>query len=207
MILTFTDSQDFYNIVNSSRKIGAIAITEAECARAFHTINGINKLNDRQNIFEGDSLEYFEILDKAKALILPGRITYSGEDFEKDMRSDVYANYTPEAYGFNNDVQYMTSREFKNFWYGVAGSRKKDAKFATIDKTMKGNMKLADVEKREMLGAYSAGGQDARMAVLDASYIVPIKLNIQIREDFKFNIPVSRMFGYWTEAMLDSLGQ
>ena len=193
MILTRRTMDDVYVYLDETKTISKLGFTKAEFAQWGHTINGINALDDETTIFNGTTIDEYEIENVFEDMIVSGKITLSNSEEEIDLRSTVYEQYDGSKYGFDG-MKFLKPTKFEAISRAIVGSRRKTPNVKSVEE-LKAASAITSVNSREMRDGY---------VVKAGTAYFPLAFRISIRQDIYFNYPASEMVVKYFKQQLNN---
>lgn len=193
MILTRNYLREVYNYLDETRTISRLGFSEQEFAQWGHTINGINALDENQKLFNGTTLDEFEIEQTFEDMIVAGKISLTGDEDERDLRSRVYCQYDGSRYGFDG-LRYLNPTRFEAISRAIMGSRRLTPSTKSVLE-LKAAGAITSYNTREMQGGYVVKAGDAYF---------PLAFNLAIKENIYFNYPAGQMLVKWFKQQLNN---
>lgn len=194
MILTRNASKEIYEYLEDTRLVGKLVFSESDLAAYFHTINVLNSLDEETTVFNKTTIDEYEIDEVFSTMIIPGKITFSGDDDQVDLRSDKYEKYDGSKYGFEG-IKVLKPSKFEAIGRAIVCSRRKTPNPKSVE-SLKGLVAATSYISREV-------SPDGLVIKQTAAYF-PILFKIQIKERICFNYSANEMLKKYFRQQLNS---
>lgn len=201
--------------IKDMRKDSHVKLSRDDIRDWLYTINGINRLKATVTIFNNEELKLFLVPNKVKNVIVPGKITVSKGNFERNFKGKVYdEENTINTY--NKLIAVSTDDEGNKVERRVAQDytpRYLDSdEFNKVSRKLLRSFKLNDNES-DLSNAYSLREENLlsnyqEVAIKDgnvkkvATTFIPVYVDFFKYEDDEYTFCINKMFKKYFEDNL-----
>lgn len=201
--------------IKDMRKDSHVKLNRDDIRDWLYTINGINRLKSTVTMFNNEELKLFLVPNKVKNVIVPGKITVSKGNFERDFRGKAY-NDENTIDTYNKVISTETNEEGKEVVERVAQDyipRYLDSdEFSKVSRKLLRCFKLNDNDS-DLSDAYSLREENLlsnyqEVAIKDgnvkkvATTFIPVYVNFFKYEDDEYTFDINKMFKKYFEDNL-----
>lgn len=182
--------KDMYTILNKSRKVSKLTISEEELQDVCYTINAINGLEESCNIVGGYVVDNYIIPACFKDLIIPEKLTLVSGVYAQNFKSTDYNSNIMDGNdkGEGKCGKLLSPRDFGLLMQTILGAVKKISSDVSVLEA-RDRILISAVEPRLVA--------NDKMSCSDEGHFVPILCDVQIYVNRAYPMDVKEVFLDW----------
>lgn len=194
MIISCGISNTIYNALNQRKRVSRLGFSQDDFNQYCHTLNLIAGCDEFVDNFNNYNIDSYKVPKNFKELVVPCRVSLETSLDYEDIRDDVYLNYSPDDFGYEDNINWLKPLQFNGITDAIFGAKRKEPKGdQLIDlQTARSVVSISEVKDRLC-------SRDNGLVLMTDSPYIPIYSDVIFKKSNKYIYDINVMIEDWID--------